>query len=141
MAKHYLSCILVVFVIIVFPVYHLIAQEEDKLDKVSDDVIQSVYHEEPETVSNDTTDQKKRSSFNAYPYAYYTPESKFAVGAAWNYEDYNDPVITDRNSAEAFAALEYMIFNLGFTLNYDNQPAEGATENDYVFQTTIGWEL
>ena len=82
MAKHYLSRILVVFVIAVFPVYHLIAQEEDnKLDNVSDDVIESVYQDEPEMVSNDTTDQKKRSSFNAYPYAFYTPESKFAVGA------------------------------------------------------------
>jgi putative salt-induced outer membrane protein YdiY len=29
----------------------------------------------------------------------------------------------------------------GFSLNYDNQPVEGATETDYVFQTTIGWEL
>jgi len=30
---------------------------------------------------------------------------------------------------------------LGFTLNYDNQPAEGASDNDYVFQTSVGWEL
>ena len=45
MAKHYLSRILVVFVFTVFPVYQLIAQEEDnKLDNVSDDVIESVYH-------------------------------------------------------------------------------------------------
>lgn len=105
-----------------------------------------------------------------------------AVGVAWNYEDYNDPSISDRNSAEAFVALEYKIFklgdldlitravaypsltekkrfrtdfnfnleyefefdlfiNLGFTLNYDNQPVEGASGNDYIFQTTIGWEL
>ena len=28
----------------------------------------------------------------------------------------------------------------GFTVNYDNQPAEGADELDYVFQTGIGWE-
>jgi hypothetical protein len=105
-----------------------------------------------------------------------------AGGAAWNYEDYSDPAINDRNSAEAFAALEYNIFdigdldlktnltgypsltesgrfrtdfsfdlkyefpldffiNLGFTLNYDNQPVEGASETDYVLQTTFGWEL
>jgi len=105
-----------------------------------------------------------------------------AGGAAWNYEDYNDITISDRNSAEAFAALEYSIFdigdldlrtslvgypsltesgrfrsdfsfdlkyefpldffiNLGFTLNYDNKPVEGASETDYVLQTTFGWEL
>lgn len=106
----------------------------------------------------------------------------FAAGAAWNFEDYNNPVISDRNSAEAFAAAEYKIFNigdldllttivaypsltekgrfrtdfdfsieyefefdlfinLGFTLNYDNQPVEGASTTDYVLATTIGWEL
>lgn len=105
-----------------------------------------------------------------------------AGGAAWNFEDYSDPTISDRNSAEAFAALEYNIFNigdldlktnltgypsltesgrfrtdfsfdlkyefpldffinLGFTLNYDNKPVEGASETDYVLQTTFGWEL
>jgi len=30
---------------------------------------------------------------------------------------------------------------LGYTHNFDNQPIEGAAENDYVFQTSIGWEL
>ena len=30
---------------------------------------------------------------------------------------------------------------VGYTLNYDNQPVEGASESDYVFQTTVGWEL
>jgi hypothetical protein len=30
---------------------------------------------------------------------------------------------------------------LGYTLNYDNKPAEGASENDYVLQTAFGWEL
>ena len=105
-----------------------------------------------------------------------------AGGAAWNYEDYSDPTINDRNSAEAFAAVEYNIFdigdldlktsltgypsltesgrfrtdfsfdlkyefpldffiNLGFTLNYDNKPVEGASTTDYVLQTTFGWEL
>lgn len=29
----------------------------------------------------------------------------------------------------------------GITYNYDNQPAEGATKGDYVFQTSFGWEL
>ncbi|MCF8366281.1 MAG: DUF481 domain-containing protein [Bacteroidales bacterium] len=30
---------------------------------------------------------------------------------------------------------------IGTTLNYDNQPAEGASEADYVIQTGLGWEL
>ena len=30
---------------------------------------------------------------------------------------------------------------LGYTLNYDSQPIEGATESDYVIQTTFGWDL
>lgn len=105
-----------------------------------------------------------------------------AGGGAWNYEDYNDSTTIDRNSLEAFVAVQYNIFNigdldlltsvvaypsltesgrfrtdfsfnleyefvldffvnLGFTLNYDNQPAAGASPADYVFQTTIGWKL
>ena len=28
---------------------------------------------------------------------------------------------------------------LGYTLNYDNQPVEGASETDYVLQTALGW--
>ena len=30
---------------------------------------------------------------------------------------------------------------LGLTYNYDNRPVEGASESDYVFQFTFGWEL
>ena len=30
---------------------------------------------------------------------------------------------------------------LGYTLNYDSVPVEGASESDYVLQTTFGWEL
>jgi hypothetical protein len=36
--------------------------------------------------------------------------------------------------------LDFYI-KLGYTHNYDSQPVEGASENDYVFQTTFGWEL
>lgn len=35
--------------------------------------------------------------------------------------------------------LDFFI-KLGFSVNYDNQPTEGAVETDYVFQTTLGWE-
>lgn len=37
----------------------------------------------------------------------------FAGGIAWNYEDYDDDAASDRNSAEAFVAVEYTIFDLG----------------------------
>ncbi|TRX72050.1 DUF481 domain-containing protein [Carboxylicivirga sp. M1479] len=30
---------------------------------------------------------------------------------------------------------------MGATLNYDNQPVEGASESDYIFSTGFGWEL
>ncbi len=36
--------------------------------------------------------------------------------------------------------LDFYI-NLGYTLNYDNQPVEGASKSDYVLQTTVGWDL
>ncbi|WP_167619728.1 DUF481 domain-containing protein [Maribellus sediminis] len=29
---------------------------------------------------------------------------------------------------------------LGYTLNYDNKPAEGSSKSDYVFHTGFGWE-
>ena len=35
--------------------------------------------------------------------------------------------------------LDFYI-KLGYTLNYDNQPAEGSSETDYVFHTGFGWE-
>ena len=36
--------------------------------------------------------------------------------------------------------LDFYI-KVGFTLNFDNQTAEGASSTDYVFQTGFGWEL
>jgi hypothetical protein len=42
--------------------------------------------------------------------------------------------------------LKYDFFSdfyisLGWTYNFDNQPAENSSKGDYVFKTTIGWEL
>lgn len=34
-----------------------------------------------------------------------------------------------------------LYFKIGTTFNYDNQPTEGATSFDYVFQTSVGWKL
>ncbi|GAB1308239.1 hypothetical protein KH5_09220 [Urechidicola sp. KH5] len=36
--------------------------------------------------------------------------------------------------------LDFFI-KMGITFNFDNQPAAGATKDDYVFQTSVGWEL
>jgi len=36
--------------------------------------------------------------------------------------------------------LDFYI-KLGYTHNYDNQPASGVSKHDYVFSTTVGWEL
>lgn len=36
--------------------------------------------------------------------------------------------------------LDFYI-KVGFTWNFDNQPASGSSEYDYVFQTGIGWSL
>jgi putative salt-induced outer membrane protein YdiY len=104
-------------------------------------------------------------------------------GAVWNIENYYEETIQPgKNSLEAYAGLQYVIFNmgdldintsvyaypsitekgrfrsdfnfnlkydfvadffinLGFTYNFDNQPVAGAPKFDYVFETTIGWEL
>ncbi|MBN3584122.1 DUF481 domain-containing protein [Algoriphagus aestuarii] len=37
--------------------------------------------------------------------------------------------------------LDDFYVKLGTTMNFDNQPIEGATKLDYIFQTTIGWSL
>ncbi len=34
-----------------------------------------------------------------------------------------------------------LFFKIGTTVNYDNQPTEGASTVDYIFQTTVGWKL
>jgi hypothetical protein len=36
--------------------------------------------------------------------------------------------------------LDFYI-KVGFTWNFDNQPATGSSEYDYVMQTGIGWSL
>ena len=52
-------------------------------DSISQDIIENVYKEVPNTVKNDSTE--KRTSFSAYPYVFYSPESQFAGGAGGIY--------------------------------------------------------
>ena len=54
---------------------------ESSLDSLSTGVLQSVYVEEPDHIANEKSDSTKRFTLNAYPYVFYTPETKFAGGA------------------------------------------------------------
>lgn len=105
-----------------------------------------------------------------------------ALGVAWNNEEYDEALDENRNSGEAYAAVEVNLFDfndlslvsgltaypsltekgrvrtdfkvdlkydlpldlfvkLGFNYNYDNRPVEGASYDDYIIRTTVGWEL
>lgn len=57
------------------------------------------------------------------------------------------PSFTDpgRNRVNFNADLKYefpldFFIKLGYTLNYDSKPPNNGPKDDYVFQTTIGWE-
>lgn len=70
--------------VLVTSCFFLFAQEEgeeEKIDSLSTNIIQSVYNDNPDAVSNVDSTAKKSSSFNVYPYVFYTPETKFAGGA------------------------------------------------------------
>ena len=70
-----------------------------------------------------------------------------AGGAAWNYEDYSDITSTDRNSAEAFVALEYNIFNLGdldlltSVVAYPSLTEPGRFRTDFSFNIKYEFEF
>lgn len=34
-----------------------------------------------------------------------------------------------------------LYIKVGFTINYDNQPAKGSAKNDYIFHTGLGWSF
>jgi outer membrane protein assembly factor BamA len=71
-----------ILVFSVISLQYISAQEEIFTDSLSNNIIENIYKEEPETVKKDSA---KRTSFNAYPYAFYTPESKLAFGAGGIY--------------------------------------------------------
>ena len=48
---------------------------------------------------------------------------------------------TDFSLDVKYDFLDDFYIKVGTTMNFDNQPIEGATNLDYVFQTTVGWEL
>ncbi|QDO92682.1 DUF481 domain-containing protein [Formosa sediminum] len=53
----------------------------------------------------------------------------------------SDRVRTDLNlNLKYDLPLDFFV-QVGLTHNYDSKPVEGASDTDYVFQTTLGWEL
>lgn len=48
---------------------------------------------------------------------------------------------TDFSLDVKYEFLDDFYVKVGTTMNYDNMPIEGATNLDYIFQTTVGWEL
>lgn len=48
---------------------------------------------------------------------------------------------TDFRLDVKYEFLDDFYVKLGTTMNYDNRPIEGATQLDYIFQTTVGWSL
>jgi hypothetical protein len=95
-----------------------------------------------ETYSNETPD---RQSWEGY------------LGTELNLFDFGDlsltadamlyKGITDSERWRADAALDFkydlpydLYVKLGVSYNFDNRPAEGAGEHDYVIQNGIGWE-
>jgi len=70
----------------------------------------------------------------------------FGVDAeyAYNIEDYVDKSL-NKSSSEVFASSNFDMFDfyikLGFTLNYDNQPAVIGNEIDCILKSGFGWEF
>lgn len=63
-----------------------------------------------------------------------------------NIYGYKSIDVSDRYRTDFKFDLKYDLpydfyVKLGYTLNYDSDPVEGASESDYVLQTTFGWEL
>ena len=97
-----------------------------------------------ETFQNDEED---RSSLEAY---LATRANLFNTGdLSSNFTGVIYPSITEsgRFRSDVTWDLKYDILGsdfyvkFGVTFNYDSEPAAGASTTDYVFQTTVGWEL
>ena len=48
---------------------------------------------------------------------------------------------TDFNITSKYTIISDFYVKLGFTLNYDNQPAVSGTEMDYNLTTGVGWKF
>lgn len=52
-----------------------------------------------------------------------------------------DRIRTDFNFDIRYEFKFDLYFKIGTSFNFDNQPTEGASKLDYIFQTTVGWKL
>ena len=69
-------------IILLFLLLESKAQSSKKIDSLSTNVINAVYVNETEALQDSNyAKTNRKSSFNAYPYVYYTPETKLAFGA------------------------------------------------------------
>ena len=71
--------------LLVFPFMACYGQNIEMIDSLSSSIIQNLYLESPDEVSSDSSLGKKKASLKAYPYVFYTPESKLAFGAGGIY--------------------------------------------------------
>jgi len=93
-------------------------------------------------ISNDTED---RQSWEGY---FGTELNLYNVGDVDLYFQimaYPGISAPDRWRTDAKLDLKYDLpldfyIKLGLSFNYDNRPADNASETDYLFQTGIGWE-
>ena len=84
--------------------------------------------------------------------------SEVFIGASFNMFDFEDfdlesninisPSLSEKGRVRTDYDLNLkydlpldLYIKLGFTLNYDNQPASGGNDVDYVFTTGFGWEF
>lgn len=72
----------IIFFFLLCLVVESAAQKTNKLDSLSTNVISAVYINETGSSGDSTaTKPERRSTFNAYPYVFYTPETNLAFGA------------------------------------------------------------
>ena len=110
------------------------------VDSLSTNVLQSVYVEDPDHISMQQSDSTKRSSFNAYPYVFYTPESKLAFGAGGIFIFYTKKV--ERSDPEG-EQIELKPSKIGFGGYYstNKQYKISLSPNLYLFDNKMYFEL
>lgn len=65
------------------------------------------------------------------------------TGSLIGYKSFSDKgrYRTDARVNVTYNFIDDFFLKLGMSMNYDNMPAEGATDFDYVIQSTLGWKF
>lgn len=92
-------CVLFCFIFLSYRVGY--TQDLKVVDTISNTIITTIYTDISDQTKNDSI-QKKKASFNAYPYVFYTPESEFAGGAGGIYVFYTEKGNTIKPSKIGF---------------------------------------